>query len=88
MGNLVAVALIMLVFGATNIVCFVIGAKVGQAVDNGEKVELSIPSPIEAIRAHQDRREAERQQDRLDIIMRNIDSYDGTGNGQQEVPRG
>lgn len=88
MGTLVAMMFIMLIFGLTNIVCFVIGAKVGQAVKNGETVELSVPNPIEAIRAHQDRVEAQREQERLEVIMRNIDSYDGTGNGQQEVPRG
>lgn len=88
MGTLVAMMFIMLIFGMTNIACFVIGAKVGQAVKNGETVELSVPNPIEAIRAHQDRVEAQREQERLEVIMRNIDSYDGTGNGQQEVPRG
>lgn len=80
--------LIILAVGAMCIGCFLIGARVGQAVKNGETVELSVPNPIEAIRAHQDRVEARREQERLEVIMRNIDSYDGTGNGQQEVPRG
>lgn len=88
MGTLIAMICIMLIFGVTNIVCLVIGAKVGQAVKNGEKIDVSMPNPIEAIRAAQDRKEAQREQDRLDVIMRNIDSYDGTGNGQQDVPRG
>lgn len=80
--------LLALILGLTNIACFVVGAKVGQAVKNGDRVEMPLPNPMEAIRSAQDRREAQREQDRLDVIMRNIDSYDGTGNGQQDVPRG
>lgn len=80
--------LLALILGLTNIACFVVGAKVGQAVKNGDRVEMPLPNPMEAIRSAQDRIEAQREQDRLDVIMRNIDSYDGTGNGQQDVPRG
>lgn len=80
--------LLVITVGVMCIVSFVIGAKVGQAVAKGEKVDVSVPNPMEAIRHAQDRREAEREQDRLDVIMRNIDNYDGTGNGQQDVPRG
>lgn len=80
--------LLVITVGVMCIASFVIGAKVGQAVAKGEKVDVSLPNPMEAIRQAQDRREAEREQDRLDVIMRNIETYDGTGNGQQDVPRG
>ena len=80
--------LALAVFGAVNIFCFVLGAKVGQAVAKGEKVELPTINPMEAIREHQNKREAERAQDRIDVIMSNIESYDGTGNGQRDVPKG
>ena len=80
--------LTLAVFGAVNIFCFVIGAKVGQAVSKGEKVEMPNINPIEAIREHQSKREAEREQDRVGVIMNNIDTYDGTSNGQRDVPRG
>jgi len=79
-------ALLLLVMGMTNIVCFVIGAKVGQKVVKGEEVKLPTLDPMKAYREHQDRKEAQAQQDKLDVIMKNIDSYDGTGSGQKDVP--
>ena len=81
-------ALTIAIMGAVNILCFVFGAKVGQAVSKGEKVELPSVNPVKAIREHQERKEAKKEQDRIDAIMRNIDSYDGTGYGQEDIPRG
>lgn len=77
--------LLLLIFSISNIVCFVIGAKVGQKVVKGESIEL--PKPVEAIREHKSREEAKKKQDRLDVIMHNINAYDGTSNGQKEVPK-
>lgn len=78
--------LLLLVMGIVNIFCFMIGAKVGQKVVKGEEVELPTLDPMKAYREHQDRKEAQAQQDKLDVIRSNIDTYDGTGNGQKEVP--
>ena len=80
--------LTLAVFGLANIFCFVIGAKVGQSVVKGEKVKMPNLNPLDAIREHQNKREAERKQDAFEVIMNNIDSYDGTSNGQRDVPRG
>ena len=80
--------LLILTVGALNVACFFVGAKVGQKVVKGEPVEAKLPNPMQAIREREDKREAKREQDRIDTIMRNIENYDGTGNGQEEVPRG
>ncbi len=80
--------LLMAVMAASNILCFLIGAKVGQKVVKGEEVQLPKVNPMEAYREHEARKEAERVKDKIDTIMRNIDSYDGTGYGQEDVPRG
>ena len=76
------------VFGAVNILCFMIGAKVGQTVSKGERVELPSVNPLKAVRENKSKEEAEYQQSKIDTIMRNIESYDGTSNGQKDVPRG
>lgn len=78
--------LVLLAFGATNILCFMIGARVGQKVTKGEEVKLPTVNPMEAIREHQEKKEAQREQDRMDAILRNIEGYDGTSYGQEEVP--
>lgn len=77
--------LTILVVGTLCIVCFLIGAKVGQTTSNGEPIELPSLNPMKAIREHQEKKQAEREQDRFDTLMHNIDAYDGTSNGQKEV---
>lgn len=77
--------LLTLTVGALCIVCFFIGAKIGQTVAKGETIEAPSLNPIKAIREHQEKREAEREQDRLETIMKNIETYDGTSNGQKDV---
>lgn len=78
--------LLLLVMGVVNIACFIIGAKVGQAASRGEKIETPVPNPMQAVRDRQAREQARMDQNRLDTILRNIDSYDGTGRGQEDVP--
>ena len=79
--------LLAVTVGALNVVCFFIGAKVGQTVAKGEVIKLPIPDPVGAIREHKDKKHAEKEQERIDIIMQNIENYDGTGRNQKDVPR-
>lgn len=71
--------------GFFNIVCFVIGAKVGQTVVKGEKVEMPKIDPFKAYREREAKKEAKIKQDKLDTVLRNIDRYDGTSKGQEDV---
>lgn len=80
--------LTLAVFGAVNIFCFVIGAKVGQTVSKGETVVMPTVNPMEMVRQHKAKQKAVEELDKLDAIMRNIESYDGTSNGQRDVPKG
>ncbi len=73
--------------GTLNVMCFIIGAKVGQKINRDETIE--IPNPIELIKEKHDKREADKEaekvQNKIETIMSNIDSYDGTGYGQKDV---
>lgn len=84
------IALIVLAVCTSNVACFFIGARVAQAVLKGEKVETPTLNPIKAVQEHRERQEAkveaEFEKNRLDTILNNIDSYDGTGRGQKEIP--
>lgn len=82
------IALSLFVVGALNIACFVIGAKVGQTASKGEPIEVPNLNPLKAIQEHQDRKQAEREQERYEAILRNVESYDGTGAHQEDIPRG
>lgn len=68
-------------------VCFVIGAKVGQKVSKGEEIQMPTVNPMEAVREHRAKKEAQSEQDRIDTILRNIEGYNGTPDGQEDVPR-
>lgn len=76
------------VTGLLNIVCFYLGAKVGQKVVKGETIEIPSVNPIELVREHREKKEAEIEQNRIDTILRNIEAFDGTSKGQEDVPRG
>ena len=80
-------ALLLAVMGLTNIACFIIGAKVGQTVSKGEEVKLPTVNPVEVYRKHEAKKEAQMEQERIDTIMRNIEGYDGTSRGQEDIPR-
>lgn len=79
---LLAIALV----GTLNIACFFIGAKIGQKVSRGETIEA--PNPIKTLSEHREKKETRREQEKIDIIMQNIESYDGTSYGQKDVPKG
>ncbi len=79
-------ALLLAIMGVANVLCFVIGAKVGQKVTKGEEIKLPTVNPLEAYRKHEQKKEAEMAQNRINTILQNIDSYDGTGRGQTDVP--
>lgn len=78
--------LLLMVMGLTNIACFIIGARVGQAVAKGEKIETPTVNPMKAYREHEAKKVAQAEQDKIDVIMRNIERYDGTSNGQEDIP--
>lgn len=77
---------LILVVGTLNVVCFFIGAKVGQTVSKGKDIEMPNLNPFDAYREHEAKKEAQREQDKLDTVLQNIESYDGTPRGQKDVP--
>ena len=78
-------ALLLAVMGAVNVLCFIIGAKVGMAVKKDEEIKLPSVNPVEAVKEHINKREAKIEQDRIKKIMQNIERYDGSSNGQVDV---
>jgi hypothetical protein len=80
--------LIILVVCIANILCFYIGARIGQKIIRDE--EVTLPNPVTEVREqmqeYRERRENKREQDRIDVILQNVENYDGTGYGQKDVP--
>lgn len=73
--------------GIMNILCFFIGAKVGQKVVRQEPIEIPKIQPIKAIREHNENKEVIKLQEKDRILSENIDNYNGTSLGQQDLPR-
>ena len=78
--------LLVLTVGTLCIGCFIIGAKVGQTASKGETIETPTVNPMKAYREREAKKEAQMEQDKIATIMQNIENYDGTGNGQKDVP--
>lgn len=80
----------LVLVGLQNLICVIIGLKVGLALNKGGS--FSLPNPIKEYAEHQAKKEAKRQakaeQDKIETILKNIENYDGTGFGQMDVPRG
>ena len=84
------IATIILILGTSilNIVCFFIGAKIGQKTVKGEEIKapkMPTMNPIALYNEHQEKKEAEKEINKLDTILRNIERYDGTDAGQEDV---
>ena len=79
--------LTILVVGTLNVVCFLIGAKVGQKVIKGETIEIPSINPMEVIRDREGKKEDKKEQQKIEAIMRNIERYNGSSLGQEDIPR-
>lgn len=77
------IALVALV-GLMNIVCLALGARMGQKISQGQPVIPSV-HPLDAYQNRQQQKKARQDQEKVQRIMENIDRYDGTGMGQQDV---
>lgn len=74
--------IIAAVMAIANIMCFMLGVKVGMAAAKGEPIVQSFSFPKVDTKQP---KEAEIQRQKIDTILRNIERYDGTGMGQEDV---
>lgn len=72
--------------GIMNVLCFLIGAKVGQKVVRQETIKLPKIEPIKTIKQYNENKEIIKLQEKERIISENIDNYNGTSLGQQDIP--
>ena len=80
----VLVVIMLLLVMMQNTICIVIGIKIGLSLSKGERVEL--PSPVKAYKEHKASKEAQKEIDRVSVIMQNVENYNGTDFHQEEVP--
>lgn len=85
---ILAIILILVVSGTLNVVCFFIGAKVGQTVASNKPIKAPEINPVKIIEERRKEENLREEATRNEIILENIDHYDGTSIGQKDVPRG
>ena len=72
---------------ASNVICLIVGTKLGQKVARQEKIELNPVKVVKnTITEHKVQKEKEAEDEYIKAILHNIDVYDGTSVGQVKVP--
>ena len=74
----------LIIISILNIVCFLIGAIVGQRVFERKPV---IVNPVQEIKNHIEEKEISKEEQRFNIIAENIDNYSGNSIGQKVIPK-
>lgn len=84
METLILIAIVVV----SNIVCFIVGAKIGQMIIRQETINLNPVKAVEnAITEHKEALIKEAEDEYYKAIYQNIDNYTGDSIGQVEVPR-
>lgn len=78
--------LIAILISTINLLCFYFGYKVGIKTNNKEEINLDGINPVKVINTINQSKEEAKEQERMRIIAENIDSYNGTGLGQKDIP--
>lgn len=79
--------IIIIAVGAMCIASFFVGAHVGNKVSKDEPIELPKVDPMKVIRQKNERAEVKAKQAEVDAVLRNINRYNGTAEGQEDIPR-
>lgn len=72
----------LIIISILNIVCFLIGAIVGQRVFERKPV---IVNPVKEIKEYKEEKEISKEEQRFKDIADNIDAYNGTSIGQKKI---
>lgn len=65
-----------------NVISFTVGAIIGQKTSKGEAV--NIPNPSKVFNEYKVAKEEREEQEKFNVMMANIDAYDGTPLGQRD----
>jgi hypothetical protein len=76
---------LVLLMGGMNLLAFLIGARTSQKAQREEEIKLPTVNPIKAYKEHTRTKEAEKEQERIETMLENINNYDGTGLNQKDI---
>ncbi len=65
---------------------YTLGLRNGQKLSKKEEVVLPDLNPISVVNKQIEKAEIKKEEKAFDIMISNIDNYDGTGIGQKDIP--
>jgi len=74
------------VFGLFILASYTLGLRNGQKLAKKEEITMPEMNPVKVINKQIESVEQKKEQKAFDIMMSNIDNYDGTGLGQRDIP--
>ena len=74
------------IFGLIIMASYTLGLRNGQKLAKKEEIIMPDVNPVSIVNKQIEKHEIKKEQDLLNIMMDNIDNYDGTGAGQKELP--
>jgi queuine/archaeosine tRNA-ribosyltransferase len=77
--------ILLLLVGGMELLAFLIGARVGQKVVNKEPIELPTINPVTLYKEHKEKEEMNKEQEKLNTMLDNINNYDGSSANQKEI---
>ena len=73
------------IVGVFIIVSYSLGLKNGQRLSKNEEVVVPNVNPVKVVTEEIEKHEEKKKQQAYEIMMSNIDNYDGTGLGQKDI---
>lgn len=65
---------------------YTLGLRNGQKLAKKEEIVMPNVNPVTAINNQIEKNEIKKEQDLMNIMLSNIDNYDGSGVGQKDIP--
>lgn len=78
--------ILCIIFGVFILVAYSLGLKNGQRLSKNEEVVIPNVNPVKAVTEEIEKHEEKKKQEAYEIMISNIDNYDGTGLGQKDIP--
>ncbi len=74
------------IFGLIIIAAYTLGLRNGQKLIKKEEITVPNINPIKVVEQIKETKENKKEQVAYDIMMSNIDNYDGSSLGQRDIP--
>lgn len=87
---MIDIAIVCTIFGVFILISFILGVRIGFKLRKEDTISGFNLNPVKAIIERKEEKrfieKQEEEQKQIEIMLANIDTYDGTGIGQKDIP--